>query len=393
MTQHSTSSKQHAATDQDASGSQTGPDRPELRRIIEEMVAAEAAFVGVTLRVRDQDGEWTAAAGASRIGEDAAPPVDGYFRIGSNTKTFTAALVLRLVEEGAIDLDAPASGYLPRFDLDPRITVRMLLQHTSGVFNFTGEYYEDGTFAPGIVWSGREWVEDRFRTYRPEELVELALSKPARFEPGTDWSYSNTNYVLARLVVEQVTGRPFADEMRRLVLDPLGLSHTLVPGTSPELPEPHAHAYYRYEEDGEERTVDVTRQNPSWIATGGDMVSTTEDLQAFIAGLLGGRLLPEALLAEMCAPESKAGYGLGVFVQEAPNGGGTVITHNGGISGHAGLMYGTPGGGTTLTASLNYVDDAGLSMAAAFQQATQRLVAAVFGGEEAESAGGAGTEG
>ncbi|WP_223167122.1 serine hydrolase domain-containing protein [Nonomuraea sp. SYSU D8015] len=352
------------------------PDRPELQKIIQEMV--DSGFVGVTLRVRDQRGEWVGSAGSGQLGGTEQPPVDGHFRIGSNTKTFTATVVLQLVAQGRIGLDAPVAGYLPEFGLDERITVRMLLQHTSGVFNFTGDYYPE--YVPGVVYQGREWVEGRFRTYRPEELVRLALSKPARFEPGTDWSYSNTNYVLARLLVEKVTGRSLGEEMRRLILRPLGLSGTVVPDTSTDVPTPHAHAYYRYEEDGQEQVVDVTRQNPSWISTGGDMISTTADLATFISALLGGRLLPGELLAEMCTPEAKAGYGLGVFVQDVP-GGGKVITHNGGITGHAGLMYSTPDGGRTLTASLNYVDDAALSMGEAFQKGTQRLVQEVFGGK------------
>ncbi|MEV1169902.1 serine hydrolase domain-containing protein [Nonomuraea sp. NPDC049784] len=352
-----------------------GQERPELQKLIQEMV--DSGFVGVTLRVHDDRGEWVGSAGVGELGGTEEPPTDGHFRIGSNTKTFTATVVLQLVAAGRFELDDVVADYLPEFGLDRRITVRMLLQHTSGVFNFTGDYYPE--YVPGIVFQGREWVEGRFRTYRPEELVRLALSKPARFEPGTDWSYANTNYVLARLLVEKVTGRSLGEEMRRLILGPLGLSGTVVPDTSTDVPEPHAHAYYRYEEDGQERVVDVTRQNPSWISTGGDMISTTADLATFISALVGGRLLPAELLAEMCTPESKAGYGLGVFVQDVP-GGGTVITHNGGITGHAGLMYSTPDGGKTLTAALNYVDDATLSMAAAFQEGTQRLVQEVFGG-------------
>ncbi|MFF9043685.1 serine hydrolase domain-containing protein [Streptomyces parvulus] len=231
----------------------------------------------------------------ARLDETAKPPTDGHIRIGSNTKTFAATATLRLVAEGALDLDAPAAEYLPNLGLDLGITVRMLLQHTSGIFNFTGEYYEDGTFAPGIpaTTAGREWVDNRFHTYRPEEVVRLALSKPSRFEPGTDWSYSNTNYVLVRLLIENFTGDSLANEMQRLVLGPLGLTGTSLPETETGLAEPHAHGYYRYEEDGGQKmVVDVTRQNPSWISTGGDMISTTHDLHTFISSLTGGKLLP-----------------------------------------------------------------------------------------------------
>ena len=207
-----------------------GQDRPELQKAIQEFV--DAGFAGMQLRVHDERGEWVGSAGVRELGGTAKPPTDGHFRIGSDTKTFTATLVLQLVAEGKVGLDTPAADYLPEFGLDRRITVRMLLQHTSGVFNFTGEFYPDGTVVPGIPWQGQEWVDDRFHTYQPEELVRLALSKPARFEPGTDWSYSNTNYVLARLLIEKVTGRSLAEEMQRRILGPLGLSGTVVPGTS-----------------------------------------------------------------------------------------------------------------------------------------------------------------
>lgn len=368
-----------------ASPSATEAERPELQKAMEEIV--ESGFTGVSLRVRDERGEWAGSAGVAELGGTARPPIDGHARIGSNTKTFTATLLLQLVAEGRVGLDVPAADHLPGTGLDRRITVRMLLQHTSGVFNFSGEVHDDGTVTPGIPVpygsTGKEWVDDRFRTYRPQELVELALSRPPRFEPGTDWSYSNTNYVLLRLLIEKITGRSLAEEMRRRILAPLGLSGTVVPDASPEIPEPYAHAYYRYEDAGEPKTIDVTRHNPSWISTGGDMISTTADLATFISALMGGRLLPAGLLAEMCAPRPTVvpsmGYGLGVFVQRTDCGA-TVITHNGGMAGHATLMYGTPDGGRTLTAALNCVDDARLSIAPAFQDAQRRLVHEVFCG-------------
>lgn len=113
------------------------------------------------------------------------------------------------------------------------------------------------------------------------------------------------------------------------------------------------------------------------------MISTTQDLHTFISTLLGGKLLPAPLLAEMCTPHPKAGYGLGVMVQDAGPNGGTVITHNGGIAGHAALMYSTPDGTKTLTAWVNHVDDAAMSLAEAFQKAAQRLVEEVFSAEQA----------
>jgi len=352
-----------------------------VTEILDEMVAA--GITGITVRVHDEDGDWALAAGAAERGGATPPSVDGHVRIGSNTKTFTAALVLRLVAEGRLGLDDAASGILPEFGIDPRITVRMLLQHTSGVFNFTGEYYPDGTIVPGIpsTISGKEWADSRFTTYRAEELVRLALAKPARFEPGADWNYSNTNYVIARLIVERVTGSTIAAEMERLIIAPLALTGTAQPTAETVIAEPHAHAYYRFDDGGTERTVDVTEHNPSWISSGGDMISTTADLHTFVSTLVTGGLLEPALLEEMLTtvptPIPGMEYGLGVFAQDLGEYG-TVITHNGGIAGHAALMYSTPDGRRTLTAAVNYVDDAAMSMAVPFQQNSQRLVDAVF---------------
>ncbi|MFG2770101.1 serine hydrolase domain-containing protein [Streptomyces sp. NPDC048350] len=365
----------------------TGQDRPELQKAIQEIV--DSGFAGVQLRVNDERGEWVGSAGVNRLGESAKPATDGRFRIGSTTKTFTATVVLLLVAEGRFGLDSPVDDHLPRFGLDRRITVRMLLQHTSGLFNHTGEYYDDGTVAPGIPWQGQEYVDRQFHTYEPEELVRLSLSKPARFEPGADWSYSNTNYVLAKLLIEEVTGRSLAEETERLILRPLGLSGTVVPGDSPEIPEPHAHGYYRYEDAGEWKVVDVTRFNVSWISAAGDMISTTEDLHTFFSALNSGKLVPAPLLAEMRTPHPKLGYGLGMFVEET-DGGGTVLHHNGGFFGWAALMYSTPDGSRTLTASLT-TGDADLDFAAtaaAFQKAQKTLVQEVFGAR-AGSAGAA----
>ncbi|WP_018352671.1 serine hydrolase domain-containing protein [Longispora albida] len=358
--------------------------RPELQKAMQDIAAS--GFTGVQLRVRDQRGEWAGSAGVRELGGTARPSVNGRFRVGSVTKTFTATVVLQLVAEGRIGLDTPVAGLLPEFALDRRITVRMLLQHTSGIFNFTGEYLPDGTVVPGIVSAGKEWVSTRFRTYTDEELVRFALSHQPRFEPGASWSYSNTNYVLAKLLIERVSGRSYATETHRRIIQPLGLRGTFVPGTSTEIPGQHAHAYYSYEENGEQKTVDVSSQNPSWISAAGDMISTTEDLGTFVSALMRGRLLPLSLVAEMRTPDPVAGYGYGLFVLDGvtpspfpqPSCKVTLVTHNGGVQGYGTLMYSTPDGRRTLTASLTYVDNASGSMQGPGRSAMQRLVNEVF---------------
>ncbi|MGQ7312400.1 serine hydrolase domain-containing protein [Microbacterium arabinogalactanolyticum] len=354
--------------------------RTELQSILDDMVAA--GMTGMTLRIRDEHGDWTAAAGRAAFDGDALPPIDGSVRIGSNTKTFVATIVLALVAEGRIELDAPVSRMLPEFGIDERITVRMLLQHTSGVFNHTGEYTVDGPeFAVPSPPMGKVWVDSLTTSHTAAELARVSLSKPLRFVPGTAWSYSNTNYVILRLLVEKVTGHPLADELQRVVSGPLGLTRTVQPTDEPDIAEPYAHAYYRYDDDGVERTIDVSRHDPSWVSSGGDMISTTADLQTFITALVSGGLVPAAQFAEMTraheTPIPETGYGLGLFVQDLGEHG-TVFSHNGGMAGHAALMYATAGARRVLTASINYVDDPAMTIAPVFQQGQQRLFDAMF---------------
>ncbi|WP_433513122.1 serine hydrolase domain-containing protein [Nonomuraea sp. CA-143628] len=360
-------------------------DRPELQQATQAFI--DAGFAGVQVRVHDERGQWAGSAGVSKLGQSAKPPTNGRFWAGSVTKTFTATLVLQLVAEGKIALDAPVAGYLPELGLDQRITVRMLLQHTSGLFNYTGEYYDDGTVVPGIPATGDAWLDNRFHSYQPEELVRLALSKPARFEPGTDQNYSNTNYTLALLLIEKVTGHSYAEEARRRILRPLGLRGTVVPGNRTELPGPHAHGYYRYEEAGQWKTVDISRQNLSLLAGAGDLISTTEDLHTFISALMGGKLLPAPLLAEMRKPYGKYNYGFGLFVQDLGPNCGTVYQHNGSPPhGYGALMYSSPDGSKTLTASVTWVDEATRGPAKDFQKLVDKLVNEVFCGGQGGAA-------
>ncbi|MEV4112283.1 serine hydrolase domain-containing protein [Nonomuraea sp. NPDC049695] len=357
-----------------------GQDRPELQEATQAFI--DAGFAGIQVRVRDQRGEWAGSAGVRELGQAAKPSTNGSFWTGSVIKTFTATLVLQLVAEGRIGLDDPVAGYLPEFGLDKRITVRMLLQHTSGLFNYAGgETYDDGTYVPGLPATGKEWLDNRFHSYRPEELVRFALSKKPRFEPGTDQNYSNTNYTVALLLIEKVTGRSYAEEMKRRILRPLGLRGTVVPGNRTELPGPHAHGYYRYEEDGRQKVVDISRQNLSLLAGAGDLISTTQDLATFISALNGGRLLPAPLLAEMRTPYGKLGYGFGLFVQDLGPNCGTVYQHNGSPPhGYGALMYSSPDGSKTLTASVTWVDDATRGPAKDFQKLVDRLVQEEFCG-------------
>jgi D-alanyl-D-alanine carboxypeptidase len=235
-----------------------------------------------------------------------------------------------------------------------------------------------------IPWQGKEWVAKRFHTYTDDELVRLSLSKPAKYEPGTSWSYANVNYVLAKLLIEKVTGHSYATEMERRILGPLKLKHTLVPGTRSGMPAPYAHAYYRYEDaPGQWKVIDVTRQNPSWISAAGETISTTEDLHTFFSALNDGTLLPAELLDEMRKPHAKSAglfgsYGLGLYVQDTgPDCDGIILNHNGSNNGYGALMYSTPDGKKTLTASITS-GDAAMDVATEFPKALNDLIKTVF---------------
>lgn len=317
-------------------------DRQVVQRALDAMVRTGAQ--GVQVRVVDGRREFTARAGTARVDSPRPVPTDGRFRVGSVTKTFVSTVVLQLVGEGRVELDAPVSRYLQGLLPDgDRITVRHVLQHTSGLYNYTAALPLDP--------DGFEAI--RYKTWTPAELVALSTAKPLDFEPGTDWNYSNTNYIVAGMLVERVTGRSYGDEVRDRVLRPLGLRDTVVPGTRTGVPGPHAHGYVRVR--GE--VVDITGLNPSVAWAAGEMISTTEDLGRFADALLDGRLLRPEQQRELTGNPVR-NYALGIEATELPCG--TVTWgHGGSIPGYLTLMMSTGDTRTRLTASLTSAPDPG----------------------------------
>ncbi|MFG2981785.1 serine hydrolase domain-containing protein [Streptomyces sp. NPDC048258] len=282
-----------------------------------------AALASVT----DREGRTrTYTAGAGDLATGSKVPVDGQVRIGSNTKTFTAVVVLQLVGEGKIGLDATVDTYLPGLvrgeGIDGRrITVRHLLQHTSGL----PEYEEDVT--DGIL---------QHRYFEPRDLLDIALQRKADFDPGTKWAYSSTNYLLAGLIVQKITGRPLAEEMDRRVIKRIGLRHTYFPAPGDmTVREPHPKGYRRDAAGAPLR--DVTEIDPSAAWAAGQMVSTNSDLNRFFTELLAGSLLPEAQLTQMRTTvpigDTGAGYGLGLMSRPLSCGG-IYWGHGGDIPGY-----------------------------------------------------------
>ncbi|MEU3706143.1 serine hydrolase domain-containing protein [Streptomyces anulatus] len=256
----------------------------------------------------------TYTAGVGDLTTGSKVPRDGQVRIGSNTKTFVAVVVLQLVAERRVSLDAFVDTYLPGLvrgkGIDGRrITVRHLLQQTSGLPEYTSRLGDD------------------VRYYDPRELLATALRHPADFAPGKRWKYSNTNYVLVGLIVQKITGRPLADEIDRRIIQRIGLRHTYFPAPGDAtIREPHPHGYYQ--EPAQTPLRDITEMDPSWGWAAGQMISTNSDLNRFFTALLTGRLLPAPQLARMRSTvpaEATFGpgarYGLGLVSRPLPCGG------------------------------------------------------------------------
>jgi len=239
----------------------------------------DAETTGALLRITGGAGEWSGTSGVSDLGTGAPVSPESRFRIGSITKTFTAVVVLQLAAENRVDLDRTVEHYLPGLLPSgyPDITVRQLLDHTTGL--------------PGIdLPSDPQWiVANRYTAFSPQEVLATATANPMLFPPGTAQKYSNTNYILAGMLVEAVTGRPYGAEVHERILRPLHMRGTSVPGDDPNLPRPHAHGYL---DVGDGELVDMTRMNQSIPWAAGEMISTAEDLDRFIVALFRGELLP-----------------------------------------------------------------------------------------------------
>lgn len=275
--------------------------RHEVGQALDQLVGT--GVPGAQAVVTERGRSWEAVSGVGDRRSGKAFPHRSHVRIGSNTKTFVATVILQLVAEGKVKLDDPIDRYLPGVvrgngNDGTRITVRQLLQHTSGLPDYLVKLDTDGT-----------------QHFEPAELVRTALTMRSHFEPGTKWEYSNTNYILAGMLIEKVTGRSTATEITNRIIKPLGLTDTYYPAPyETGIRGPHPRGY----DQADGKWVDVTDQDPSWGGAAGAMVSTGQDVNRFFTALLGGRLLPPAQLAEMkrTVPADVfpgAEYGLGLI--------------------------------------------------------------------------------
>ncbi|GAA2349177.1 serine hydrolase domain-containing protein [Streptomyces violaceusniger] len=241
------------------------------------------------LRVGGTAGCWRGTSGVADIGTRRPVTPRDKVRIGSITKVFVATVVLQLVAEGRVDLDTPVRRILPEL-LPARfaaVTVAHLLNHTSGLPDHVG-IPEPKT--------PEEVLRHRFDHWTPQEWMATATQGPLKFAPGTRQEYRGINYVLAALIVDQVTGRPYGQAIAARILRPLDLVRTVVPGNDPRVHGRHVHGYLAMA-DGSLR--DITVYDQSSARGEGDMISTTSDLDRMLAALFSGELLPPELLLMM----------------------------------------------------------------------------------------------
>ncbi|WP_406314459.1 beta-lactamase family protein [Streptosporangium sp. NBC_01639] len=321
-------------------------DRQALQRTLDEV--PKGGTPGAYSAVQDEGQRWRGAAGLADLEATLPMRPAMYQRIGSVTKTFVATAVLQQVAQGKVRLDVPVEEYLPGLLPDRRITVRMLLNHTSHL----------GDYDTALITGPDSLEELRVRQFTDEELVKLGLGVGKSGEPGhSPGSYSNTNYIVLGLLLDKVTGMPAERYITRHVIQRAGLSHTFFPST-PNLPRPHAKAYTSFFDSFPLR--DFSTFNSSVFGTAGAMVSTMEDLNRFFRALLTGRLIGQAQLEEMrrTGPIMPGpgvpftfDYGLGLIAYETPCG--KLWGHDGGVVGMTTLSLSTLDGGKQASSGTN----------------------------------------
>jgi len=293
-------------------------DSSALQTELDQLVAL--GVPGVVLLVRDNDQSIVLTAGVSDLEAQTPMSPDATFRVASITKPYTASIVMQLVAEGTLGLDDTVEQWLPGIVTNADlITIRELLGHTSGV----ADYFND----PAVLEPYFEG--DYEHVWTPQQLVEIADHLGATFEPGTDWSYSNTNYALVGLIVEQATGNTLGEEMQTRIFDELGLVNTTF-ATDTTLDPKMAHGYLM----GDGDPIDTTGIYPFPYGAG-NIVSDAADTATFYGALFGGDVVEPALLDEMMSiiADDVVPYGLGLMAWEMPCG--VANGHDGGFAGYS----------------------------------------------------------
>jgi D-alanyl-D-alanine carboxypeptidase len=333
--------------------------------------AREELIPGIVVVLRTPQGEFTVNYGTTELGTTTPPSADTHFRIASNSKTMTSAVIMQLAQEGKLHLSDPVSRYVPGVPNGDNITLALLLEMRSGLYNYTD--------APAIS----ETIDrDPGKAWTPAELLAIAFARPPNAAPNTEYEYNNTNFVLLGLVVEQVDGRPLTRAYKERLFEPLGLQHTMVPApTSTAIPAPYSHGYlygsasvamvgtppYSPEfqaaaRAGTIRPNDFTGLNHSFAFGTGGVISTASDIATWIQGLVTGRVLNaeyQRRWLESVRPQDPSNpggqqYGYGIaYLRWGPN---TMYFHGGETPGFNSFMGHDPASQMTLVVWTNLTD-------------------------------------
>jgi CubicO group peptidase (beta-lactamase class C family) len=246
---------------------------------------------------------------------------DTIYRIGSVTKQFTAVAIIQLVDAGKLTLDEPLTMALPDYPAPPKpITIKNLLQHTSGIPNFTSL----PSYMPAMA-----------QKVTHADMVARFAALPLDFEPGAKWNYSNSAYYLLGMIIERASGETYADYLTKLVLAPVGLKHTQY-----EAPDGSGRAQGYHRENGALSVAQPINMTQPFSA--GALVSTPGDLVKWMRALVEHRVTPADALDRVTSDtvpvkpdgDERYGYGIGVSVKD----GRKIISHGGGINGFVSLL-------------------------------------------------------
>lgn len=297
-------------------------------------LTADGSLPGMIVWIDAPAYRFEGASGFADVMDDTPMPPEGAFRIGSITKMFTATVIVKLAEEGVLNLDDPLALWLPdvaeQLPNGDQITLRHLLTHTSGLFNVVEhEAYWADLFTEMIVDEETGAASLPCVQRDPHDtLARYVYGKDALFEPGAQWYYSNTNYTLLGMVIEKATGMPLAEAYRTRIYEPLGMTSTFLDCYE----DPLTDVVHGYTGVGADMT-DITELHESIGWSAGGLVSTAPDLIAFARGLFGGALFDDpASLVAMTTPAPGSSYGLGIALQE------DYMGHAGYIAGFRSLL-------------------------------------------------------
>ncbi|WP_200301515.1 serine hydrolase domain-containing protein [Streptomyces adelaidensis] len=325
-----------------AAAALAAPDQVALRKVLRTALSQGAP--GAFARIDDHGKVHHLAEGLADRSAKRAIGTGDLIRIGSVTKTFTAVVLLQLVDEGKIKLDTSVNTYLPGLLPDKRITVRHVLSHRSGLYDYTNTL-----FAQTV--SGFENVRNKVFTY--QRLMDLSLAKPLTNKPGATYAYSNANFVVAGMLIEKITKKPVATAYQNRVIKPLRLADTFYVHPKNTIPGKYSRGYLTADSTG--RKVDSTLQTTSWAQSAGAMVSSAKDLNKFLSALMRGKLTSPAQLKQMLKwtpVNSTQAYGLGLRRRDLSCGI-SVYGHTGTVQGYYTWAFTSKNGKRGVTSFAN----------------------------------------